>query len=104
MRHASASPSKRKARHKLLLVLSDAEPQDEDGYEGQYGPVDRRRSLDEARKAGVRPYCLAIDPHMAPKLRLLFQSHFSIHRDPGTLPLKLPRIFVHLTQVNRPTF
>jgi len=100
VRHASASLSRRNTQHKLLLVLSDAEPQDEDGYEGQYGLADTRRALDEARKAGIRPYCLAIDPRLAPKLRHLFQSHFSIHLDPESLPLKLPRIFFHLTQAN----
>ncbi|MEW6777550.1 MAG: hypothetical protein AB1405_14730, partial [Bdellovibrionota bacterium] len=55
LRHASASLAKRPARHRLLLLLSDARPQDEDGYEGQYAWADTRKALDEARRLGVRP-------------------------------------------------
>ncbi len=53
VRHAAAGLSKRKVRHKLLLVLSDAEPQDEDGYEGQYTawPIHAAPSTRRARRA-----------------------------------------------------
>ncbi|MCB0221379.1 MAG: hypothetical protein KDH09_16905, partial [Chrysiogenetes bacterium] len=98
LRHASAALQKRACQHKLLLILSDARPQDEDGYEGSYALADTRRALDEARRAGIIPYCLTLDREVGPQLKLLFRQHHAIHLNPETLPLKLPQVFAALTR------
>lgn len=100
LRHATASLKERACEHKLLLILSDARPQDEDGYEGSYALADTRRALDEARRAGIVPYCLTLDRDVGPQLNLLFRQHHTIHLNPETLPLKLPQVFAALTRLD----
>lgn len=53
LRHATASLAREPARARLLLVLSDGKPQDEDGYDGRYGIEDVRPAVAEARLQGA---------------------------------------------------
>lgn len=99
IRYATESLVERPQRQRLLLLLSDAKPQDEDGYEGHYAWSDTRKALDQARRRGVLPYCLTLDPEMIPLLQLFFRNHWALHRDPESFPLRLPRVFARLTQI-----
>jgi len=49
------------ARTRVLIVLSDGRPDDEDGYRGNYGIEDTRQAMLEARSRGVHPFCITID-------------------------------------------
>ena len=46
---------------RLLLVPTDGKPNDPDRYEGRYGIEDTRMALHEARRAGVRSFCVTAD-------------------------------------------
>jgi nitric oxide reductase NorD protein len=61
VRHASALLDRERARHRLLLVLSDGKPNDVDEYAGRYGIEDTRQAVAEARLAGIAPFCLTVD-------------------------------------------
>jgi nitric oxide reductase NorD protein len=61
VRHATAALSRERARHRLLLVLSDGKPNDVDEYEGRYGVEDARQAVAEARLQGLSPFCLTVD-------------------------------------------
>jgi nitric oxide reductase NorD protein len=61
VRHATAALSRERARHRLLLVLSDGKPNDVDEYEGRYGVEDARQAVAEARLQGLLPFCLTVD-------------------------------------------
>lgn len=61
VRHATAALSRERARHRLLLVLSDGKPNDVDEYEGRYGIEDARQAVAEARLQGLSPFCLTVD-------------------------------------------
>ncbi len=61
VRHATAVLSRERARHRLLLVLSDGKPNDVDEYEGRYGVEDARQAVAEARLQGLSPFCLTVD-------------------------------------------
>ena len=61
VRHASAVLSRERARHRLLLILSDGKPNDVDEYEGRYGVEDARQAVAEARLQGLSPFCLTVD-------------------------------------------
>jgi len=91
------------ARHpaslRLLLILSDGKPNDLDHYEGRYGIEDTRHSLIEARKAGLKPFCVTIDREGAGYLPHLFgPDGFMVVRKPAELPLVLPRLYSRLTE------
>lgn len=61
VRHATAALTRERARHRLLLVLSDGKPNDVDEYEGRYGVEDSRQAVAEARLQGLSPFCLTVD-------------------------------------------
>ena len=61
IRHASSGLMRQRATHRLLLLLSDGRPNDQDDYEGTYGVEDMRQSVREATEQGISTFCLTID-------------------------------------------
>ena len=61
IRHASSGLLQQPARHRLLLLLSDGRPNDQDDYEGTYGVEDMRQAVTEATQQGISTFCLTID-------------------------------------------
>ncbi len=61
IRHVTAALAQVPAQTRILLVLSDGKPNDEDIYEGDYGVEDVRQAVHEASAIGVRPFCVTID-------------------------------------------
>src|SRR5690606_36468471 len=62
LRHASGLLERASARRRLLLLITDAKPNDYDRYEGSYGIADVRQAVREAERAGIHVHALAIDP------------------------------------------
>lgn len=84
---------------KLLLILTDGKPNDLDHYEGRYGIEDTRQAIHEARKAGLRPFCVTIDDEAADYLPHLFGNNgFVVIRRPSELPRRLPLLYAQLTR------
>lgn len=99
IRHLSKLLGAQDARHKLLVTLSDGRPDDfGDEYRGHYGIEDTRRALQEARYAGIRPYCVTIDRHGADYLKRLYgEASYSVLADVTKLPLRLAEVYRRLT-------
>jgi nitric oxide reductase NorD protein len=90
LRHATARLVQRTARHRLLLLLSDGKPNDNDEYDGRYGAEDMRQSVTEARLQGIYPFCLTIDRHAAGYLpQVLGANHYAMLHRPELLPAVL---------------
>ncbi|HEY0885734.1 MAG TPA: VWA domain-containing protein, partial [Ramlibacter sp.] len=90
LRHATAVLMRQPAEHRLLLLLSDGEPDDVDEYEGRYGVEDMRQAVTEAKLQGVRPFCLTIDRHAASYLPAVFgPHHYALLPRPELLPTVL---------------
>jgi nitric oxide reductase NorD protein len=97
IRHATAQLARQGARARLLLVLSDGKPDDEDLYEGRYGLEDVRQAVFEARRAGVHPFCVTIDRSGPSYLPHLFgASGYTVLWDLRQLPTRLPAIYRRL--------
>ncbi len=64
IRHATAKLLRQPAQARLLVLLSDGKPLDCgcDHYHDRYAQDDTRAALREARRAGVRAYCVTVDP------------------------------------------
>ena len=75
LRHATAGLARERTRVRLLLVLSDGKPQDEDGYEGTYGIEDVRQAVAEALLQGVHVFGVTVDREGAAYLPRLFGPH-----------------------------
>lgn len=98
LRHATAELAREPARARLLLLLSDGKPQDEDGYEGAYGIEDARQAVAEARLAGVRVFAVTVDREGPAYLPRLFGPHgYTVLCDARALPARLPEVYRRLT-------
>jgi nitric oxide reductase NorD protein len=97
LRHATRQLLRSKAKHRVLLVLSDGKPSDYDRYEGRYGIGDIRQAIREAESRGVHIHALAIDKQARDYLpQMLGSQRFAIVRHPGDLPEALGRFFMGL--------
>jgi nitric oxide reductase NorD protein len=97
IRHVTASLCRSGARLRLLLLLSDGKPNDEDVYEGEYGIEDARQAVVEARALGVRPFCITIDREGPTYLPRLFGPNgYTVLQDVEQLPQRLVRVYRRL--------
>ena len=87
------------ARHRLLVTISDGRPDDfGDDYRSDYGIEDTRQALLEARRAGVRPFCITIDRAGADYLKHMYgPAAFAVLDEVRKLPLKVAEIYRRLT-------
>jgi nitric oxide reductase NorD protein len=102
IRHGTQRLAERPERQKLLLILSDGKPNDLDQYEGRYGLEDTRHAVQEARQAGLAPFCVTIDQQAHAYLPRLFsaQGYALVHR-PEQLARALTQVYVRLTACAR---
>jgi len=90
LRHAAAGLMQQPVRHRLLLLLSDGKPNDDDDYEGRYGVEDLRQAVIEARLQGISPFCLTIDRSASSYLARIFGAHhYALLREPERLAAAL---------------
>lgn len=93
IRHASGLLAREGARHRLLLIISDGKPNDEDHYQGRYAVEDTRQAVAEARAAGIFPFCVTVDQKGGAYLSRIFGAagHMILHH-PEHLPLALLKV------------
>lgn len=93
LRHATAVLGRTSARRRLLLLVTDAKPNDYDRYEGSYGIADVRQAVREAERSGVHAHALAVDPHAKLHLPRMFgpSCHTTVP-SPERLPEAVGRI------------
>ena len=99
IRHLTKLLAAQPVRHKLLVTLSDGRPDDfGDEYRGTYGIEDTRRALQEARRQGIRSYCVTIDRHGADYLKhMVGPAAYTVLDEVAKLPVKLADIYRRLT-------
>jgi nitric oxide reductase NorD protein len=87
VRHATAVLRAQHAQRRVLLLLSDGQPNDVDFYQGSYAIEDSRRALNEARADGVVPFCLTVEQDDRDYLPHLFgRTGYRVMRKPEQLP------------------
>lgn len=87
LRHTTTHLMQTAAEHKLLLLLSDGKPNDNDIYEGRYGVEDTRQAVIEAKMQGIRAFCLTIDRQAPNYLSGIFGQHnYAMLPKPELLP------------------
>ncbi|MDI5987192.1 VWA domain-containing protein [Halomonas sp. M4R5S39] len=94
IRHLTGELAKRPNRHRLLLLLTDGKPNDNDYYEGRYGIEDTRKAVLEARRQEVRVFGVTIDRQAGRYIPHLFgRGGYAIVQRPEHLSLALPGIY-----------
>lgn len=98
IRQATRVLERQPCSQRLLLILSDGKPHDMDLYEGRYGIEDTRHALIDARRAGLKPFCVTVDREGAGYLPHMFGVNgFTVLRRPEELPARLPQLYAQLT-------
>jgi nitric oxide reductase NorD protein len=98
IRHLTALLARERSRVRLLFLLSDGKPNDEDEYEGRYGIEDTRQAVAEARLQGLSVFCLTVDREGSAYLPHMFGPHgYALVAAIAELPLRLPEIYRSLT-------
>ena len=100
IRHISRLLADVDAKRRLLFTLSDGRPEDyNDNYRGEYGILDTRQALIEARRAGIHPFCITMDREGKEYLpRLYGPARYAVLSEVGALPLKVAEIYRRLTR------
>jgi len=97
IRHATAKLLAREAKNRLLVLLSDGRPLD-DQYKDDYSLEDTKAALHEARQRGVGTFCITIDREAENYLcRMYADAQYCVIDRVEALPAKLPRIYRQLT-------
>lgn len=97
LRHATASLAARGEEHRLLLLLSDGKPNDQDEYGGKYGVEDMRQAVQEALGAGISVFCLTVDREAPLYLPRIFGPGRSTTLPHAShLPVALVEVLRHL--------
>lgn len=99
IRHATALLKAEPAKGRILVLLSDGKPLDCgcDHYYDKYAQEDTRMALREARQAGIRPFCVTVDP-TGPKYlaRMYGEVAFTVIDKVEDLPGRLLRVYRQL--------
>lgn len=102
IRHLTRRLERHAAASRLMLIVSDGRPFDLD-YGQQYGEdavldyalADTARALDEARRRGVRPYLITVDPDGGDYLREICDPReYHVIADARELPAALGELYL----------
>jgi hypothetical protein len=97
IRHATAKLLTRAVKNRILVLLSDGRPLD-DQYKNDYSLEDTKTALREARQRGVETFCVTIDREAEHYLRRMYaDAQYCVIDRVESLPMKLPRIYRQLT-------
>ena len=97
IRHASAKLMGRTAKTRILILLSDGRPLD-DEYKDDYALEDTRKALREARHHHIDPFCVTIDREADAYVRRMYGDvRFAVIDRTESLPAKLPTVYHRLT-------
>ena len=101
IRHCVQKLKKRSNRSKILILLSDGKPLDCgcDQYSGRYAQGDVKKALQEARQAGVRSFCITVDPYGQDYLEEIYGKFgYLVITQLTDLPYLLPKMYWRLTR------
>jgi len=99
IRESAKILDKQQSANKLLLIVSDGKPNDEDRYDGRYGIEDTKKAIQEVKKKGITPFCITVDLDAKEYLSYLFgRDGFAVVRDGQKLPKVLTDVYINLTK------
>jgi nitric oxide reductase activation protein len=97
IRHAAACLGGETTAQRFIVVMTDGAPSDIDVYEPGYLIQDARVAVQDARKQGVRAFCLTTDPQATKYVRTIFGAgNYQILDNPHQLCARLSRVFARL--------
>jgi len=99
IRHAGSILKRQPSHKKLLLVVTDGEPADNDVRDPQYLRFDAKKSVEELARNGINTYCLSLDPGADQYVSRIFGAkNYMVVDHVQRLPEKLPLLYMGLTR------
>ncbi len=99
LRHAGAHLARRPSQRKLILLLTDGEPADNDVRDPQYLRQDTRKAVEELARRGINTFCLTLDPNADQYVSRIFGAkNYLILDQVARLPEKLPALYLSMTR------
>lgn len=97
IRHATYRLLEQAAKVRLLVLLSDGKPLDDD-YTDEYALEDTKMALREARLKGIHPFCITIDQAATDYVKRMYgEVGYLVVDEIDSLPTRLPKIYQRLT-------
>ena len=97
IRHATHRLMQQAAKVRLLILISDGKPLDDD-YADEYSLEDTKMALREARLKGVHPFCITIDRAPTDYVKRMYgEIGYVVVDEVDSLPTRLPKIYQRLT-------
>ncbi|MEM2974444.1 MAG: VWA domain-containing protein [Candidatus Micrarchaeia archaeon] len=98
IRHATKKLLQTSEKLKLLIVISDGEPlHGGTNYIGTYALEDTKKAIEEARKAGVKPFGIIVGNHEREEFAKMYGNDLLMVRNVTELPELLLRLYKRLT-------
>ena len=99
LRHAGAQLKLQPKNKKILFIITDGEPADNDVRDPQYLRFDTKRAVEELARDGITVYALSLDPHADQYVARIFGAkNFTVLDQVERLPEKLPMLYMGLTR------
>ena len=99
MRHAGSILKRQPSNKKLLLVITDGEPADNDVRDPQYLRFDAKKAVEGLTRDGISTYCLSLDPRADQYVSRIFGArNYMVVDHVERLPEKLPMLYMGLTR------
>ncbi|WP_245598023.1 nitric oxide reductase activation protein NorD [Ottowia thiooxydans] len=100
LRHAASLLQTEPRGQRALLLVTDGAPSDIDVHDPAYLIEDARQAVSEAREAGVRTACIAVDNSADAYVRRIFGwRNYCITDNPRSLLSRLAHMIANLTKV-----
>jgi nitric oxide reductase NorD protein len=99
IRHAGSILARQPQTKRLLLVVTDGEPADNDVRDPQYLRWDARKAVEEVQRLGISTFCLSLDPRADEYVSRIFgPTGYVVLDNVVRLPERLPLLYAGLTR------
>ncbi len=99
LRHAGTLMDRRASQKKLVILLTDGEPADNDVRDPQYLRFDAKKAVEELARKGIRTFCLSLDPYADEYVSRIFGvRNYLVLDHVDRLPEKLPQLYIAMTK------
>ncbi len=99
LRHSGSLLMQRSSQKKMVLLLTDGEPADNDVSDPQYLRHDAKKAVESLTRQGIRTFCLSLDPYADEYVSNIFgQKNYLVLDHVSRLPEKLPSLYLGLTR------
>jgi len=98
IRHATYYLNAQKSSKKLLMLITDGAPSDDDVHDSKYLRVDTTKAVSEARRSGINTYCISLDPGADQYVSRIFGArNYMVVDHIKSLPEKILMLYASLT-------